>query len=144
MKTYKIFVRRFDGAVEVIKQGWSWPSMIFSMFWILVKRMWLLSILLWSVEIIFILVLLPTYWFVVANANDQPATPEVHLASLVIGFVVLFYAIWAVGRAICLGAWGNKLRENKLLYHYFEFTDIMQARNPEDVLALWWEKNKSG
>ena len=45
MKKYKIFVNP-QGSSEAVKQGWSWPGFFFNIIWALIKRMWVLGVVL--------------------------------------------------------------------------------------------------
>ena len=43
MNQYKIFTHP-SGAIEAVKQGWSWPAFSFGFVWAMVKGLWQLSI----------------------------------------------------------------------------------------------------
>ncbi|WDT75723.1 MAG: DUF2628 domain-containing protein [Candidatus Manganitrophus sp.] len=43
MKQFKIF-KHPSGAIEAVKQGWSWPAFFFGFVWAMMKKMWKLSI----------------------------------------------------------------------------------------------------
>jgi hypothetical protein len=45
MKTYNIYVNP-QGAGEAVKQGWSWPGFFFNFIWALIKRIWVLGVVL--------------------------------------------------------------------------------------------------
>ena len=43
MKQYRVF-RHPSGRAEAVKQGWSWPASLFSVFWAPFKGLWVLGV----------------------------------------------------------------------------------------------------
>ena len=43
MKQYRVF-HHPSGRAEAVKQGWSWPASLFSVFWAPFKGLWVLSV----------------------------------------------------------------------------------------------------
>jgi len=106
MRQYKIF-KHPSGAMEAVKQGWSWPGAFFGFFWALVKKLWMVALVTIGAILVF---------------NALILTPEVNS----LGWLILF---------IVFGVNGNKWRENNLLSTGYQADGYMVATNSGTAIA---------
>jgi hypothetical protein len=121
MKQFKIFVNS-EGKTEAVKIGWSWPAFFFNIIWVLVKKMYLLGIVLLAAIIAFGLVL-------------------GLVLGLVIGDVIIMFLNIVV--SIIFGAYGNRWRETNLQERGFELKDTVSATTPENAMSLYLKEKTS-
>tara|TARA_Y100001935_G_C17256170_1_gene483720 strand:+ start:312 stop:665 length:354 start_codon:yes stop_codon:yes gene_type:complete len=112
MKTFKIYESPM-GMKEAVKVGWSWPAFFFTIIWLLVKKLYLIAAILFTVGFIIIL------FEIEAGSGDTISS----LFSLIIGIVA--------------GVQGNKWREDNLLKRGYRSETTLQAMTPEGALALF-------
>ena len=123
MKEYKIFEHP-DGKVEVVKQGWSWPAFVFTFFWLLVKRMWVLA------GIIFASFLIIVFIGGVAGGAIEKSLDEIlSIANIMI--MVVF------------GLKGNNLKEKNLLSRGFDFRTTLTASNHDGAVAIYLKERQA-
>jgi len=123
MKEYKIFEHQ-DGKVDVVKQGWSWPAFVFTFFWLLVKRMWVLA------GIIFASFLIIVFIGGVAGGAIEKSLDEIlSIANIMI--MVVF------------GLKGNNLREKNLLSRGFDFRTTLTASNHDGAVAIYLKERQA-
>ena len=123
MKGYKIFEHP-DGKVEVVKQGWSWPAFVFTFFWLLVKRMWVLA------GIIFASFLIIVFIGGVAGGAIEKSLDEIlSIANIMI--MVVF------------GLKGNNLKEKNLLSRGFDFRTTLTASNHDGAVAIYLKERQA-
>jgi hypothetical protein len=115
MKQYKVF-KHPSGAMEAVKQGWSWPAFFFSFIWALVKKMWALGGGLFAVFFILGIIL------GIAGAEKGVADGLINIAAIIVNIV--------------FGINGNAWREKNLISRGFEFRDTVTAANPDGAMAL--------
>ncbi|HEZ2084058.1 TPA: DUF2628 domain-containing protein, partial [Neisseria meningitidis] len=102
-----------------VKQGWSWPGLLFGTLWACFKRMWGLGLGLTGA--IFVLAV-----FAQLVYGDTPATDS---AFNVLGLAV---SVW-------FGAKGNSLYARHLLSRgYTELPETVEAANPQAALAQYF------
>lgn len=112
LRTFRVY--RHPGlGYRAVKAGFSWPGFLFSVIWLLVKKLWghaliVISgvILLASIELYF----------------DNPET----------SFMVL---LLEVGIYIFVGANGNEWCAADLREHGFELVDTLQAKTPGAAIS---------
>ncbi len=109
MKFYNIYAPK-DGAldyekIKIIKEGWSWLSMIFSFFWALYQKLWLLAFGLFALDLVF------------DKLVKLNMLPEYKIMVIKIGIL-----IW-------LGFSANDLRAKKLEKKGYKLQDIIYANN---------------
>jgi len=117
MKQFKIFVNS-EGKTEAVKIGWSWPAFFLNIIWVLVKKMYLLGIVLLAAIIVFGLVV-----------------------GLVVGDVIIMVLNIVV--SIIFGAYGNRWRETNLQERGFELKETVSATTPENAMSLFLEESTS-
>jgi len=114
MKNYSMFT---DGKSDVIatKNGWSWPAFCFGWIWALVKKLYLVGILI-------ILISLMCYALIPCGILIGPNT----VAGIVIGQIGLLSLI---AIPIVLGIIGNKLLKNRLIKNGYQCVEVVIAEN---------------
>lgn len=117
MKQYKIF-KHPSGAIETVKQGWSWPAFFFTFIWVFVKKMWKLGV--GAVAAFFILGIVLGIAGVDIDVN--------YTISNILGIII----------AIVLGMKGNDLREKNILSRGYTFKDTVTASNADGATALFF------
>ena len=126
MKTYKIFVSP-QGNSEALKQGWSWPGFFFNFIWALIKRMWVLGVVLMVLSI---------------ALGFIEGTVEVSSGKEVASGISVITSILNLVIAVVFGVKGNKWREKKLISCGYKYQDTVDAENPEAAVALWFTEGK--
>lgn len=106
MRQYKIF-KHPTGAIEAVKQGWSWPGAFFQFFWALVKSLWNVALI-----TVGVLILCNMAFY---DPND-----------ITILNIILF---------IVFGINGNKWREKDLLSRGYEQMDFEYAANSDSAIG---------
>ena len=109
MKHFQIFKHPTLGH-EAVKEGWSWPGFVFCGFWALVKRLWIVGAVIWSVA------------FISSGLSDTLA-----------GFLL-------IPMAIVVGVMGNEWRTKELLSRGYEPVGRMEAGTPDGALAAFLAK----
>lgn len=115
MKQYKVF-KHPSGAIEAVKQGWSWPAFFFSFIWAMVKKMWPLGI---GVLIGFFVLGM----VVGAAGGGNGGEALINIAAIISNVV--------------FGLNGNAWREANLHSRGYELEDTVTAANPEGAVALY-------
>ncbi len=115
MKTFKIYESPL-GMREAVKVGWSWPAFFFILIWLLVKKLYPIAAILWTIGIII------TLLEVEAGSGEAISS----LFSLIISIVG--------------GLQGNKWREDNLIKRGYSSEITLQAMTPEGALALFIQK----
>jgi len=110
MKQYKVF-KHSTGAIEAVKQGWSWPAFLFSFIWAVAKKMWAIGIGLFILSLIFI-----------SMVGREP--------------YVLINGI-SVAVSVIFGIYGNSWREKNLESRGYAMHDTVTAANPRDAMAMF-------
>jgi len=116
MKQYKVF-KHSTGAIEAVKQGWSWPAFLFSFIWAVAKKMWAIGIGLFILSLIFI------------SMVGREAFVPINGISVVV--------------SVIFGIYGNSWREKNLESRGYEMKDTVKAANPRDAMAMFM-KAESG
>ncbi|MEN6330869.1 MAG: DUF2628 domain-containing protein [Smithella sp.] len=119
MKQYKVF-KHPSGAIEAVKQGWSWPAFFFSFIWAMVKKMWALGVGFFAA--FFILGIILGIILGLAGVKENAANGLINIAAIIANSV--------------FGVNGNAWREKNLLSRGFEFRDTVTAANPDGAMAL--------
>jgi hypothetical protein len=127
MKTYKIFVNP-QGTGEAVKQGWSWPGFFFNIIWALIKKMWVLGVVL--VIVFFALGFIEVS---IEVSSGKEAAAGISAITSILNLIM----------AVIFGVNGNKWREKSLLSRGFDYQDTVDAQNPEAAMAKWFKDSKS-
>jgi hypothetical protein len=118
MKTYRVYKHPSKG-LEAVKVGFSWPGYLFGIIWMLVKRLWGLS-LLW-LGIYLVLGLIKT----VTNDSEESGAQTLVYLLLAAGY-------WALN--LVPGFKGNRWREANLLKRGYDLAG--EARTPTSDAAI--------
>jgi hypothetical protein len=108
MKQYKIF-KHPSGAIEAVKQGWSWPAFLFSFIWAVAKKMWAIGIGLLLLSMIFI------------SMVGAGADLLINIVSIIV--------------SVAFGIYGNFLREKNLASRGYEMKKTITAAKPGDAIV---------
>lgn len=115
-RTFDILIREEDGnrVGTAIKQGFSWPGLMFSFFWAFANRLWVMGTVLWVVNTSFNFGLL-------AFSDEMPAVSWIFgLLNLVVVVVV--------------GIKGNAWRLKQRIQDGFQQLDSVRGSSPSQVL----------
>jgi hypothetical protein len=127
MKTYRIYVNP-QGSSEAVKQGWSWPGFFFNFIWALIKRMWVLGVVLMILSI---------------ALGFAEGTVEVSSGKQAASVISAFTSILNLVIAVVFGVKGNKWREKNLISRGYKYQDTVDAQNPEAAIALWFTEGNT-
>ena len=119
MKQYKIF-RHPDGRIDPVKQGWSWPAFLFSWFWALAKKMWVLGLSLTA-----------------ANAFLGGFLEVLRQLGFDVDAVDVLWTLGVVVLQVVFGLKGNTWREANLQRRGYDYQDVVTAATPEGAAALF-------
>jgi peptidoglycan/LPS O-acetylase OafA/YrhL len=122
MNQYKIFEHP-SGAIEAVKQGWSWPAFSFGFIWAMVKKMWQLSI---GVVLAFI-----------AIGFTIGVTGSVQWGDAIVNGI-------GVTANLIFGVHGNGWREKNLLSRGYQQKQAVTAPNPKSAVALYLKGAAAG
>ena len=111
MKRYKIYKSPL-GMIEAVKKGWSWPGFLFTLIWLLVKKLYVTAGIVWSIAIVIGFVELET------------------------GGTV-FSSFFSASIGLIVGLKGNQLRIKNLIDRGFIFKTTVSAKTPEGALASY-------
>ena len=113
MKHFKIYSRTQEKS-EAVKQGFSYPALIFTPIWAIVKGMWVAGT-------IILFFTLARYTFLILFAKHYPFIDQILNLPLTILSVVF-------------GFKGNKWRESILISRGFVLVDSIEAINQEQAV----------
>jgi hypothetical protein len=114
MKRYKILKSPL-GMIEAVKIGWSWPGFLFTMIWLLVKKLYVTAGIVWSIAIVITFVELET------------------------GGTV-FSSFFSVSIGLIAGLKGNQWRVKNFISRGFIFKTTVSAQTPDGALASYINK----
>lgn len=120
MKQYKIF-KHPAGAIEAVKQGWSWPAFFFGFIWALTKKMWNLGI---GVLLAFLVI-----GFIIGVEMGEAGDATLN-------------GIGATANLI-FGVHGNGWRERNLIWRGFQQKQTVSAANAKEAVALYLKSEVS-
>lgn len=115
MKQFKIF-KHPSGAIEAVKQGWSWPAFFFGVIWAMMKKMWKLSIGV-------VLAFLAIGFITGIAASEQMGEAIVNGLGLTANLM--------------FGVHGNSWREESLILRGFAIKKTLDAASPGAAVALY-------
>lgn len=126
MKEFHIYEHKFFGRIEAVKNGFSWPGFLFTIWWLAYKRMWAEFALYLAV-----IILMP---FVI-NAVGMP-----------IESVAVFNTIFGVSLSIALGLYGNKRYAKHLTKKGYVKIGSIMANSKDDAVYNFinYKKNVNG
>jgi len=118
MKTFKVYKHAAKG-LEAVKVGFSWPGFLFGIFWMLMKKLWVLSLLWFGLYVV--LGLIKT----VTNESEESGAQALVYLLLSAGYLAL---------NLLPGLKGNQWREANLLKRGFEL--LGEARTDTSDAAV--------
>lgn len=121
MKQFKIF-KHPSGAIEAVKQGWSWPAFFFGFVWAMMKKMWKLSI----GVVLAILVI----GFITGIAASE------EMGEAILNGI-------GMTANLMFGVHGNSWREESLTARGFALKKTISAASPRAAVALYLENDTS-
>lgn len=131
MNNYKIFKSTSD-TYEAVKQGWSWPAFFFVIFWLLIKRLWVVAIILFIIMLPIVAYFMPD----LQHATDQQikeASDMMNRIGLIVETPIRFI----------LAFYGNKLREQNLIKRNYVLVGNITAESPAKAIEQYLKGNKS-
>ncbi|MCG3117335.1 MAG: DUF2628 domain-containing protein [Candidatus Manganitrophus sp. SA1] len=121
MKQFKIF-KHPSGAIEAVKQGWSWPAFFFGFVWAMMKKMWKLSI----GVVLAILVI----GFITGIAASE------EMGEAILNGI-------GMTANLMFGVHGNSWREESLIARGFAVKKMVSAASAGAAVALYLENDTS-
>lgn len=118
MKLYNIY-KNPSGAIEAVKQGWSWPGFFFTWIWAFVKGLNGLGAG----------ILIGAFILSILSIGNEALNVLITL----VGF----------GISIWLGAHGNQLRGDNLVKKGFEMVESINSETPEGAIAAFMKEQNS-
>ena len=118
MKTYNI-CKSPTGAIEAVKQGWSWPGFFFPMIWAFVKGLNGIGTAIFMAAI-----------FLRTVSVDSKTTNTL----LTLGVIAV--SIW-------LGVRGNELRVNRLRKKGYDLIKTVSAETPGGAVAAFMKEQNA-
>ena len=112
MKTFKVFKHPALG-YQAVKVGFSWPGFLFSVIWLLVKKLWGHALIV--ISSIVLLTLIELFF----------DNTETSVMVLLLEFGVYIF----------VGFNGNEWRVTNLQAHGFELIDTLQAETPDAAIG---------
>lgn len=119
MKTFKVYKHPAKG-LEAVKVGFSWPGFLFGIFWLLLKRLWALS-LLW-LGLYLVLGLIKT----VTNESEESGAQA-------LVYVLLAAGYWALN--LLPGFKGNQWRQANLVKRGYELVGEARTATSDAAVA---------
>jgi len=120
MTDFKVFSSQ-SGSFQAVKQGWSWPAFLFSFWWALVKKMYVLSALIIALNI-------AVYWTL--------RTVDLNLNIWLNNGTIL--CLFNLGFCVFLGIFGNRWRESSLLDKGFKHQSTHKASDDQDAISIYY------
>ena len=120
MKKFNIYEHPTQG-FEAIKVGFSWPAFFFGIFWMLVKKLWVIAGV-WLVAYIIL--------SLIEKVTDQSGA-DIAQSLVYLILIVGYLTLWLVPAFK-----GNKWRTGSLLKRGYEEIVTVQAETPDAAIAL--------
>ena len=113
MKRFKVYQNKLNREdIRFIKKGFSWPALLFGIFWVLYKRMW------WVAGAILL-----SYFLLLSFLGLFFPRDVIHSLADFVG----------LGLSLCLGVFGNEIYEN-YIREDFELVDVISAKNVNEAM----------
>ncbi len=123
MKTFKVFRHSVNG-FEAVKVGFSWPALFLGVIWMIIKKLYGLAGLWFTIIVILALVDSAISDFV------KNTTQRTLAILIVVVDRLLWLMIWLLPAFM-----GNKWREANLKKRGYEFVTTVSAETPEAAIA---------
>lgn len=112
MKTFRVFRHPVLG-YQAVKVGFSWPGFLFSVIWLLLKKLW------WNAAIVICSVVLLTY--------IEMSFDNMHTSLMV--FLI------EIGVYVLVGVNGNEWCAARLQSEGYQLKDTLQAETPHEAIG---------
>jgi hypothetical protein len=129
MNHYSIF-KNSSGAVEAVKEGWSWPAFFFTAFWAIAKKMWLIGI----GTIVGLVVVLMIYGAALNAAAGAGLLDRLGLGGIIALVVMPQIAVPLILGTI-FGKAGNSWREKNLVSRAYTKLATVKAADSQNAVA---------
>jgi hypothetical protein len=119
MKKFNVY-KHPDKGIEVVKVGFSWPTLFFGVFWMLFKRLWGISAI-WLVA------------YLVCGFIDKSAEQsvrDIQQSFVKLMLIAAYLYLWLAPPFMV-----NSLREQKIKKHGFELQGSVSAKNSTDAVT---------
>ncbi len=117
MRLYSVHLRRHgldpDRDIVLVKEGFSWPALIFSFLWALRHRLWLAAL---AIFLAVTTLNVAIYWL----------RPD-----------WMSQAVLSLGLGVIVGYLGNDLRRRKLTRQGFAFAAVVSGGDPDKALRRY-------
>ncbi len=111
MKTFNVF-KHYALGYQAVKIGFSWPGFLFSVIWLVIKKLWV-------------------HAFIVVCSIILLTSIEIYYNNAETSIMVI---ILELGIYIIVGVNGNNWHMNNLREHGFELLATVQADNPSSAI----------
>ena len=115
MRIYSVHIRRHeldpDYEFTLIKEGFSWPALLFNIFWALWHRLWLVAVALFVIPLV------------------------LAIASNIIGLAPAGKAVLGLGWLVIVGMTGNDVRRYFLACNGFVDRGVADGKTMDDALC---------
>jgi hypothetical protein len=119
MKKFNVY-KHPDKGIEVIKVGFSWPTLFFGVFWMLFKR-------LWGISAIWLVVYLVCGFI---DKSAEQSVRDIQQSFVKLMLIAVYLYLWLAPPFMV-----NSLREQKIKKHGFELQGSVSAKNSADAVA---------
>jgi hypothetical protein len=119
MKKFNVY-KHPDKGIEVVKVGFSWPTLFFGVFWMLFKRLWGISAI-WLVAYL-------VCGFIDKSAEQSARDIQQSFVKLML--IAAYLYLWLAPPFMV-----NSLREQKIKKHGFELQGLVSAKNSTDAVT---------
>jgi hypothetical protein len=123
MSEYKIFSDPRE-SYDAVKQGWSWPAFMFTFWWALIKKMYVLA---------FSIIALNTAIYLIQRNADLNIGLREHT----------WLFILTLGITTLLGVYGNRWRERNLLSRGYNYLSTHKASDDQDAISLYFKSKET-
>ncbi len=111
MKTFNVY-KHYTFGYQAVKIGFSWPGFLFSVIWLVIKKLWV-------------------HAFIVVCSIILLTSIEIYYNNAETSIMVI---VLELGIYIIVGANGNNWHMNNLKEHGFELLATVQADNPASAI----------
>jgi hypothetical protein len=119
MKKFKVY-KHPDKGIEVVKVGFSWPTLFFGVFWMLFKRLWGISAI-WLVAYLVCAFI---------DKSAEQSVRDIQQSFVKLMLIAAYLYLWLAPPFMV-----NSLREQKIKKHGFELQGSVSAKNSADAVT---------
>jgi hypothetical protein len=119
MKKFNVY-KHPDKGIEVVKVGFSWPTLFFGVFWMLFKRLWGISAI-WLVAYLVCAFI---------DKSAEQSVRDIQQSFVKLMLIAAYLYLWLAPPFMV-----NSLREQKIKKHGFELQGSVSAKNSADAVT---------